>query len=222
MAITRPYHGHNTAISRSYHGHNTAISRSYHGHITAPSTRKLYQLLFSILASRSDIFIKTFMTSFIWEWKRYLLSCNHQSFLEKIARTHDARYTERPQVTTKWQVFWKSSDLELPVLHIGTRNSRIPEFHILEYWQSYDKPHVTYVERSKALVIADYHLDIATTTAVKRMVRGCDRRGNVTTRRNHGGCRSSKPVMGKLRPAGQTRPPERFYLARDTIPNLTN
>jgi hypothetical protein len=28
--------------------------------------------------------------------------------------------------------------------------------------------------------------------------------------------------MGKLRPAGQTRPPERFYLARDMIPNMTN
>jgi hypothetical protein len=31
-----------------------------------------------------------------------------------------------------------------------------------------------------------------------------------------------RPVMGKLRPAGQTRPPERFYPARDMIPNLTN
>jgi uncharacterized protein YbaR (Trm112 family) len=28
--------------------------------------------------------------------------------------------------------------------------------------------------------------------------------------------------MGKLRPAGQTRPPERFYPARDMIPNLMN
>jgi hypothetical protein len=28
--------------------------------------------------------------------------------------------------------------------------------------------------------------------------------------------------MGKLRPAGKTRPPERFYPARDMIPNLTN
>jgi hypothetical protein len=28
-------------------------------------------------------------------------------------------------------------------------------------------------------------------------------------------------VMGKLRPAGQTRPAERFYPARDMIPNLT-
>jgi hypothetical protein len=26
-------------------------------------------------------------------------------------------------------------------------------------------------------------------------------------------------VMSKLRPAGQTRPPERFYPARDMIPN---
>jgi hypothetical protein len=28
--------------------------------------------------------------------------------------------------------------------------------------------------------------------------------------------------MNKLRPAGQTRPPEKFYPTRDTIPNLTN
>jgi hypothetical protein len=32
----------------------------------------------------------------------------------------------------------------------------------------------------------------------------------------------SRAVMGKLRPAGQTLPPERFYPARDMIPNLTN
>jgi hypothetical protein len=32
---------------------------------------------------------------------------------------------------------------------------------------------------------------------------------------------SRKAVMGKLRPAGQTRPPERFYPARDMIPTLT-
>jgi hypothetical protein len=31
-----------------------------------------------------------------------------------------------------------------------------------------------------------------------------------------------KLVMGKLRPAGQTRPPEMFYPAHDMIPNLTN
>jgi hypothetical protein len=31
-----------------------------------------------------------------------------------------------------------------------------------------------------------------------------------------------RAVMGKLRPVGQTRPPERFYPARDMIPNLTN
>jgi hypothetical protein len=29
-------------------------------------------------------------------------------------------------------------------------------------------------------------------------------------------------VIGKLRPAGQARPPERFYPARDMISNLTN
>jgi hypothetical protein len=28
--------------------------------------------------------------------------------------------------------------------------------------------------------------------------------------------------MGKLRPAGQAQPPERFYPARNLIPNLTN
>jgi hypothetical protein len=28
--------------------------------------------------------------------------------------------------------------------------------------------------------------------------------------------------MGKLRPAGLTRPPEMFYATRDMIPNLTN
>jgi hypothetical protein len=30
-----------------------------------------------------------------------------------------------------------------------------------------------------------------------------------------------KTVMGKLQPAGQTRPPETFYPARDMIPTLT-
>jgi hypothetical protein len=33
---------------------------------------------------------------------------------------------------------------------------------------------------------------------------------------------STRTVMSKLRPAGQTRPPERFYPGRDMIPNLTN
>jgi hypothetical protein len=148
-----------------------SYTNSEHGHITASSTRTLYHLLFSIVAARSDIFIKNFMLSFIWEWKRYRLPCNHQPFLEKIAWTHDAICTERPQVTTKWQVFWKSLDLKLPVLHIGTRNSGIPEFHILAHWWFHVKAHVTYVECSKALVITDCHLVIATTTAVKRMVR---------------------------------------------------
>jgi hypothetical protein len=32
----------------------------------------------------------------------------------------------------------------------------------------------------------------------------------------------SRLVMGKLQPAGQTRPLERFYPSRDMIPNLTN
>jgi hypothetical protein len=34
--------------------------------------------------------------------------------------------------------------------------------------------------------------------------------------------RSSNTVMGKLRPMGQTRPPERFYLACNMNPNLMN
>jgi hypothetical protein len=33
---------------------------------------------------------------------------------------------------------------------------------------------------------------------------------------------ASRPVMVKLHPTGQTRPPERFYPVRDMIPNLTN
>jgi hypothetical protein len=39
---------------------------------------------------------------------------------------------------------------------------------------------------------------------------------------NQMGKTQSKSVMGKLRPAGQTRPPERFYPACDMIPNLTD
>jgi hypothetical protein len=131
------------------------------------------------------------MPSFIWEWKRYRLPCNHQPFLEKIARTHDTRYTECPQVTTKWQVFWKSLDLKLPLLHNGTRNSGIPEFHILAYWWSYVKPHVTYVERSKALVITITWLSLPQ-LPWGEWLGEYSRGGNVTTRRNHGGCRFSE------------------------------
>jgi hypothetical protein len=32
----------------------------------------------------------------------------------------------------------------------------------------------------------------------------------------------SVPVIGKLQPAGLTRPPERFYPAHNMIPNLMN
>jgi len=146
-------------------------TNSEHGRITAPLTRKIYDFLFSILVARSAIFNRTFMLSYNCEWNRYRLQCNHQTFLEKIARIYDARCTERPQVTAKWQVFWEPVDMKLPVLHIGTRNSGIPEFHILAYWWSHVKPFVTYVVRSKALVITNYHLVIAATTAVKGMVR---------------------------------------------------